>query len=191
MKLSKTILAIVAAVAASGFTCQQAQATQISGMLNIAGTATFNHNSLKHDTEVVAFENVTVGGGNTGAFSGIALGTSVVMSSPYMFIPSTGVPTLLSVDGFTFSLNSSTVEKQSKGFLIISGAGTIFGNGFDPTPGLWAFSTQSAGGNPGTTFTFSANVNAVPTPDSGMTVALLGAGLLGLAAFRAKFATKS
>ena len=28
----------------------------------------------------------------------------------------------------------------------------------------------------------------MPTPDSGMTVALLGAGLIGLAAFRAKFA---
>jgi VPDSG-CTERM motif len=192
MKLSKTVLAIVAAVAAMGFACQQAQATQITGMLNIAGTATFNTNSLGSATSVTAFNNVTVGGENTGAFTGIAAGTSVAMTSPYIFNPSTGTPMLWSVGGFVFDLQSSQVDFQSNTFLAISGAGTIFGPGFDPTPGVWAFTSQNAGGHPHTTFTFSANVAAVPqVPDSGMTVALLGAGLVGLAAFRARFAKSS
>ena len=188
MKLSKTILAIVAAVAAAGFACQQAQATQITGMLNIAGTATFNSTHLGKATSVTSFDNVTVGGGNTDAFSGILQGTSVAMASSYIFTPSMGTPMLWSVGGFTFDLQSSSVSFQNNSFLAITGSGTIFGPGFDPTPGLWAFTTQNAGGHPHATFTFSANTEAVPTPDGGMTVALLGAGLVGIAMFRAKFA---
>ncbi len=192
MKLSKIVLAIVAAVAAAGFACEQAQATQITGLLNIGGTATFNTTSLGTATSVTSFDNVTVGGGNTGAFSSIGMGTSVAMASPYIFSPSTGTPTLWSVGGFTFDLQSSSVELQNKKFLVISGSGTIFGSGFDATPGVWAFTSQNAGGHPHATFTFSANVEGVPNvPDSGMTVALLGAGLVGIAAFRAKFASKS
>jgi hypothetical protein len=187
MKLSKTLLALVAAVAATGFTPQEAKASQITGMLNISGTATFNSNHLGSATAVTTFTNVTVGGGNTGSFVGIAPGTSVTLASPYIFIPSTGTPALLSVGGFTFDLQSSTVVSQNNKFLLISGTGTIF-NGSDSTPGVWSFSTQNASGGKGSTFTFSANVAAVPTPDSGMTVALLGAGLLGIAAFRARFA---
>ena len=38
-----------------------------------------------------------------------------------------------------------------------------------------------------TSFSFSANTEAGAVPDGGMTLALLGAGLMGLAAFRAKF----
>ena len=41
MKLSKTLLAIVAAVASVGL-LSSAQATPITGMLNIGGTATFD-----------------------------------------------------------------------------------------------------------------------------------------------------
>ncbi|MBV9010422.1 MAG: VPDSG-CTERM sorting domain-containing protein [Verrucomicrobia bacterium] len=178
----------MAAVAAVGFGSYEAQATQISGMLNIAGTATFDTNSLATAKAVTNFSNVTVGGGNTGAFASIAVGTSVAMASPYVFNPSTATPMLMSVGGFTFDLTSSTVVAQTKNFLDITGTGFISGNGYNSTPATWAFSSQNATGQPHNTFTFSANIGAQPTPDSGMTVALLGAGLLGLAAFRAKFA---
>ena len=136
---------------------------------------------------MVLFNDVTVGGGNTGTFASIPVGASVAMAAPYIFSPSTGTPALWSVGGFTFDLQTSSVTLQNNNFLAISGTGTIFGPaGFDPTPGVWAFTTQNAGGRPGSTFTFSANTAAVGVPDGGMTVALLGAGLLGLAAFRAK-----
>jgi hypothetical protein len=188
MKLSKTLLAIVAAVAAAGFTCNQAQAVPITGMLNIAGTATFDSTHLGSANSVTSFNDVTVGGGNTGSFAGIAIGTPVMMASPYIFNPSTGTPALWSVGGFTFDLQTSHIELQNNSFLVISGAGTLFGPaGFDATPGIWAFTTQNAGGRPHATFTFSANTSGAAVPDGGMTVALLGAGLLGLASFRAKF----
>jgi hypothetical protein len=188
MKVSKTMLAIAAAVTVAGFVCGQAQATQIHGMLNIAGTAKFNTTSLATATSVVSFSSVTVGGGNTGDFVGIATGTAVAMASPYIFNPSTGTPMLWSVGGFTFDLQSSTINTQNSNFLTISGTGIITGPGFDPTPGVWAFTSQNASGRPHDTFTFSATTEAVPNvPDGGMTVTLLGAALVGLAGLRAKF----
>jgi hypothetical protein len=92
------------------------------------------------------------------------------------------------VNGFTFNLTSSVVElPRSTTFLSITGTGIVTGPaGFDATPGEWAFTSQNAGGHPHSTFSFSANTTTVP--DGGMTMALLGTGLMGLAAFRAKFA---
>lgn len=179
---------MIAAVAAIGFSSQQAQATPITGLLNIAGTATFNTSHLGNATEVTSFTNVTVQGGSTGSFASIPVGTSVMMPS-YIFIPSTGTPALWSVGGFTFDLQTSTVEVRNNTSLTISGTGTIFGpGGFDPTPGVWAFTSQAPGGIGGGTFSFSAGTTGAAVPDSGMTVALLGAGLVGIAGFRAKFA---
>jgi len=184
MTIFKTLLITAASIVAAA----SAQAVQIHGLLNISGTATFNTQSLATASSVISFSNVTVGGGNTFDFQGIMSGTPVAMASPYIFTPSTGTPFLWSVGGFTFDLQNSTVTLQNKHSLSISGTGTIFGNGFDPTPGVWAFTTQNAGGRPHDTFTFSANTEAVPgVPDGGMTITLLGAGLLGIALLRAKF----
>ncbi|MBV9009632.1 MAG: hypothetical protein JO354_10790 [Verrucomicrobia bacterium] len=172
---------------ACGMAFAGAQAAQITGLLNISGTATFNTNSLATATAVTNFSDVTVGGGNTGSFSGIPIGSAVAMTSPYIFTPSTSTPSLWSVGGFTFDLLTSTVTMQTNNFLSIKGTGIISGNNYDPTRGVWAFTTQSASGKGGT-FTFSANTGAAGVADGGMTVALLGAGLIGLALFRMKFA---
>ncbi len=186
MKLSKTLLAIVAAAAGVGL-LSSAQATPITGMLNIAGTANFNTSSLTTASSAT-FSDVLVLGGNTGTFASFAVGTPVVMAS-YTFDPSTITNGLWSVNGFTFNLLSSTVEQRTATFLSVSGTGIITGPaGFDATPGVWAFTSQNAGGHPHDTFSFSANTEGGAVPDSGMTLALLGTGLMGLAAFRAKFA---
>ena len=185
MKLSKTLLAIIAAVAGVGL-FSSAQATPITGMFNIAGTANFNTSSLTTASSAT-FSDVLVLGGNTGTFASFAVGTPVVMAS-YTFDPSTITNGLWSVNGFTFNLLSSTVVSRSANFLSVSGTGIITGPaGFDATPGVWAFTSQNAGGHPHDTFSFSANTEGGAVPDSGMTLALLGAGLMGLAAFRAKF----
>ena len=185
MKLSKTLLAIVAAAAGVGL-LSSAQATPITGMLNIAGTANFNTSSLTTASSAT-FSDVLVLGGNTGTFASFAVGTPVVMAS-YTFDPSTITNGLWSVNGFTFNLLSSTVEQRTATFLSVSGTGIITGPaGYDATPGVWAFTSQNAGGHPHDTFSFSANTEGGAVPDSGMTLALLGTGLMGLAAFRAKF----
>jgi len=185
MKLYKILSAIVAAVASVGFLAS-AQAVPITGMLNIAGQANFNTNSLLTASSAT-FINPHVEGPNTGSFAGLVFPTPVVMAS-YTFDPSTMTNGLWSVGGFTFNLLSSTVEQRTAEFLSVSGTGIITGPaGFDPTPGIWAFTSQNAGGQPGMSFSFSANSHAGAVPDGGMTLALLGAGLMGLAAFRAKF----
>jgi VPDSG-CTERM motif len=189
MKLSNTILALVAAIAAAAFTPHQAQAMQITGLLNLHGTATLDNTHLGSAAAVVQFSGVTSAGGNTGSFAGILDGTSVAMtSSKYFFNSSTSTSMFLSVGGFTFDLNTSSVHFQDNTGLIVTGTGTIMGNGFSPTPGAWSFSVTNPAGRPHATFAFQAGVEALPAPDSGMTVALLGLGLIGLAAFRAKYA---
>src|SRR5947208_182800 len=185
MKLSKTLLAIVAAAASVGL-LSSAQATPITGMLNMAGTANFNTSSLTTASSAT-FSDVLVLGGNSGTFAGFAVGTPVVMAS-YTFDPSTITNGLWSVNGFTFNLLTSTVVSRSATFLSVSGTGIITGPpGFDPTAGTWAFTSQNSSGRPHDTFSFSANTEGGAVPDGGMTLALLGAGLMGLAAFRAKF----
>jgi len=185
MKLHKILLAIVAAAAGVGL-LSSAQATPITGMLNIGGTATFDTTSLA-TAHSATFSDALVLGGNSGDFASFAVGTPVVMAS-YTFDPSTITNGLWSVNGFTFNLTASLVQlPRSATFLSITGTGTITGPpGFDPTPGVWAFTSQNAGGRAHSTFSFSANTEAVP--DAGMTMTLLGTGLMGLAAFRAKFA---
>jgi len=185
MKLIKTLMAGLAAMVIAGGFALSAQATPITGMLNIGGTATFDTNSLA-TAHSATFSDALVLGGNSGDFAGFAVGTPVVMAS-YTFDPSTITNGLWSVNGFTFNLTASLVQlPRSATFLSITGTGTITGPpGFDPTPGIWAFTSQNAGGRPHSTFSFSANTEAVP--DGGMTMALLGTGLMGLAAFRAKF----
>jgi hypothetical protein len=184
MKLHKTLLAIIAAAASVGL-LSSAQATPITGMLNIGGTATFDTTSLA-TAHSATFSDALVLGGNTGDFAGFAVGTPVVMAS-YTFDPSTITNGLWSVNGFTFNLLSSTVVSRSATFLSVSGMGIITGPaGFDATPGMWAFTSQNAGGHPHSTFSFSANT--VAAPDGGMTIVLLATGLMGLAAFRTKFA---
>ena len=184
MKLYKILLAIVASAAGVGL-LSSAQAVPITGMLNIGGTATFDTTSLA-TAHSATFSDALVLGGNSGDFAGFAVGTPVVMAS-YTFDPSTITNGLWSVNGFTFNLTASLVQlPRTATFLSITGTGTITGPaGFDATPGVWAFTSQNASGRPHSTFSFSANTEAVP--DGGMTMALLGTGLMGLAAFRAKF----
>src|SRR5437879_411047 len=163
MKLIKTLMAgLTAMVVAAGFALS-AHATPITGILNIAGTANFNTPSLLTASSAT-FSDVIVLGGNDGTFAGFAVGTPVVMAS-YTFDPSTITNGLWSVNGFTFNLLTSTVMNRSATFLSVTGTGIITGPaGFDATPGVWAVSTQNAGGHPHDTFSFSANTT-VGRPD--------------------------
>ncbi len=199
MKISKTILAVLATgLISGGLLSQQAQAAQITGDISFGGTAIFDTHSLATATQVNSFQALTgelnsarVGSGPgdaTGDFSGL---NSQLASFPphYVFSPSSTQDPLWSIGGFTFHLTSSTVVLQTQNFLNILGTGFITSSnpGFDRTGGTWSFASSNSSGRNHASFTFQANSGAVPTvPDSGSTVALLGAGLIGLAALRAK-----
>ena len=89
----------------------------------------------------------------------VTVGATVTMAAPWNF-SSGPLPALWSVGGFTFDLTASSIVPQGNGFLNVSGTGTITGNGFDPTPGSWRFSTQNPPANG--VFSFSASTTASP-----------------------------
>jgi len=171
-------------VVAAGFAIS-AQATQITGDIDFAGQVSYDKTSLATATMVTAWHMATVSGA-TGDFAP-TLGLTPAFATPYVFNPPTAYASLWSVGGFTFELDSSTIQHQDGFLLFITGSGFVTGNGFDKTPGLWSFSSNHSNGKSATSFNFSANTTAVPAPDSGSTVALLGVAIFTVGALRAKF----
>ena len=183
---SPTIWALWAiGLLSGGLFCQQAQAqTPITGNITWAG-------SVELDSPSAATATMVIANGWHGSATGdlpavqsvdgdfdtfIDPGDGTTFASPWSF-NSGAVPNFWSVGGFTFDLLSSTAVQGgtpgSSGFALVTGSGTVSGNGFLTTPGTFRFSTQDPGaGNP-TEFSFSASSSAVP---EGSTVALLGIG---------------
>lgn len=180
-KLSKFVLSLLA-VSTLAF-AQNAAADQIDGAITFSGGAVFDTSSLASATRVDSFSNVKVSSRDGDFASFVTVGDSVAMATPYIFSPSTPTPGLWSVGGFTFDLTSSTVVFQDASFLGIIGTGTISGNGFDPTPGTWTFSSQSP--SAGGVFSFSSG-SASRVPETGTTLILLLGGLAAVEAVRRK-----
>ena len=184
--MNKLLKAALSMVAVGLLWVGQAQGVPITGDLGFAGATTFNTTSLATATQVTSWFAVV--GTTSGSFLGVPIGSAVTLATSWIFNPSTATPGLWSVGGFTFDLATATIDVQNSGLLSITGAGTLTGAGFDPTPGTWAFSTQSAGGINQASFTFSADTAAVP--DGGMTVALLGIAVVGLEGLRRKLSAR-
>jgi len=195
--LTKTLLAVLAAgLVSTALSTQEAQAAQIHGRLDLAGSVMFDSSALQNVTQVVEWRDIFGHSGfsNVAAFNGsysgfVSLGDQATMATPWIFNPSTATPGLWSVDGFTFDLTSATVVMQNGTFLNITGVGTVSGNGFDATPARWAFTVQNAGGGTGDFFSFSANTASV-VPDGGSAVALLGISLVAIEFVRRKLRSR-
>lgn len=186
MKISKLVWTILAAGCLStGFVGQSANAAMINGAITFAGGAVYDTASLATATRVNSFSDVSVmsSDGDFGTYTNVH--DAVTMAMPWIFSPSTATPALWSVGGFVYDLASSTVVLQSSNFLLISGTGTVSGNGFDPTPGTWSFTSQSPSANG--VFSFSGGSSANGVPDGGTTMALLGIALVGIEIARRKF----
>jgi hypothetical protein len=85
------------------------------------------------------------------------------------------LPTLFqaSINGFTFTMTSVTINTQNNTLLDLTGTGIFTLNGFSASPGTFAFQAN----NSGNVFSFAGTETTVPEPGS---MVLLGTGLIGL-----------
>lgn len=150
-----------------------AQAAPITGQIDFSGVGSYDATTL---TVSSAFVVLT-----SGSFSIFPFLNPATFTSPLTFSPSISpLGTLWMVDDglgnvASFEATGGSGSVNGSGFLNISATGTLKLTGFDDTPGTLAISSQ---GGTGVLVSFSAtSVAAVPEPAS---LALLGAGLLGL-----------
>lgn len=181
MKLNKTSRIGAALLAVMALSSAAAHAVAITGVVSFSGGATLDSPDLNSATMVLNWQDEKVGSLHTGSFSVLSTGQAATFTDGWVF--GSGIAPLWTVGGFTFDLTSSTVVFQNSVILGISGKGVVSGNGYDATPGRWAFTTQVP--QVDATFEFSA-AEAEEIPDGGSSVALLGASLLGIGAVRRK-----
>lgn len=184
---SKITAILAVSLLTAGGLASQASAAQVNGAITLAGGAKFDTNSLASATRVNAFSDVSVKSLDGDFVGFVNVDDAVSMATPWIFSPSTPTLGLWSVGGFTYDLMSSTVVLQTADFLLITGTGTISGNGFDPTPGMWSFTSQSPSANG--IFSFSAGGQFTGVPDGGTTASLLGIGLVSVGLLRRRLAT--
>ena len=193
MKKNSTAPPLLASLilAISGFALSaQANSIPITGNISLSGTVTMNGANFVTATAFTGFQSVTVGAPS--ALSGSYVGTSgsAVTVTPFTWSPPTASTPINPLwtfvyngDTYSFDLTVLHEDYASPTGLLLSGLGTAFitgpGTDYLPTSGTWDFSSQSEGQ---TSFTFSSTavVPVQSVPDSGSTVAMMGASLIGL-----------
>jgi hypothetical protein len=205
--LPKTTLAVLGiGLVSCGLFCQQAQATQINGTINFTGFVTLSKNPVMNTSSLV-FSGPTFTTLGTGDFASIPSGTSVFpfadltfndntleTNSPFLFwdfqVNGTTYQWLLEPPSFPYFLASGNVTLGHGGpnprpwSFTVSGPGSAAASGFDDTPG-GTFTLSGTGTAAHLVFAGSFSVGSA-VPDGGMTVALLGLALAGVAVLRRK-----
>lgn len=195
MKLSKTLVTIMAAVVVSIGLLSSAQATQITGTIgftsapnssggslvdNGGGSFTLNFNNPMH----VDFGNDDYTGtvGATTNFASITFTNGGGLTTP-------NVPEwTFSLGGKTYSfdllsLSTATFHNGNPSALVLMGDGVAHITGFEDTNAIFAL---EATGNHLSFAILQPSNTAVPAPDGGSTLALLGIGSVAVEALRRK-----
>ncbi len=119
--------------------------------------------------------------GGTGSYAPINSVSRPVTFMDFTFSPSLSPSPLnplwsFTYAGITYSFVMDSVDvgsPRSSSLLTLLGRGTLFVTGFDPTPGIWEF---TSGETRSAFIKFTSESSALPEPGS---LALLGLGLLG------------
>lgn len=167
-----------------------ANAIPITGSIGFNGAYTTDTTLDLAHASTIFVTNASVSGPITGSFAaeGISAGATASYSD-FTFNPiSTPVNNLWSVGSFSFELTQmgtpsykaqfGTESLSFAGMGIISSTATDFS--YDPTPGNWVFTANTAGDS----FTWSSSssvTKSVPEPTAAL---LLGAGLIGFGVAR-------
>jgi hypothetical protein len=195
LKNMKNKMTILLGAASAMVLAQATQATPITGVIDISGTATLN-NPLGSATAISSYTDLFINSGaQTGAFAPVDAGPhgDTVTMAAFGWNPVTGLPAdpLWTFSdpgtGFTYSfdLNSLTVQTQNANFLNITGQGSLSivgaGSPYTTTAGTWSFTISSTAGGPkADNFSFGFDSETSSVPDGGATVALLGNNPTGL-----------
>lgn len=166
-------LYVATAFAGTALVASSVWAAQINGAIDIGGEVTVASTNSLDFVDFVNNGSVIVVAGDLDTF--INPGDSVVLTD----IDFTTPGEIWSVGGFTFTASSfNNVMANLQGGKDFSATGVLAGQGFDPTPGLFQFSSQTSG----ILASFSSSTSAeaeVPVP---ATLALVSAGLIVLGA---------
>ena len=208
--MKKLSLTLAVALLATAFT-SVSYAIPINGRIDIGAYGSTV--GIDFATDMVSF-NGGIGGFNAqvtnsngdylaaGAFAG-PISTKVNYSnfdySPVGALPSgllSGNQTVWQIGtlGASFRLETLTYldEGATGNTLALTGLGTAFLTGYDPTPGLWSFSADRNQGQ--VQFSFSSTAQVPPpgqqVPDGGSAVLMLGAAISALGLI-ARFSRKS
>jgi hypothetical protein len=196
MKTSKILLAILAATVLG---LGAVQATQIDGTVGFTSAANASGGTFTPDGSgggTVTFNNPLHVNFGTGDYATVPVGTDatfapITFDSAGHLVGGGNIPewtftvgsTLYSFD--LLSLQSASFESGNPNALAMMGQGTVHITGFDDT--FATFAVQGTG--KGFTFTIlQASNTAVPTPEGGSALALLGLGLIAVEGLRRKLA---
>lgn len=182
--MNKTLL-LTSLLAAGSFASVQAL-DSISGAIGFGSfmPAGVSGGTGLGDATGIVFNNfpglgaAIVNSGATGTFAGLDGSFADFFSFTFAPLPVGGADIWsLGVGSFSFHLDSVTVVQQNGTSLVLAGTGTVSHPAYLTTAGTFNLSMQGDTGDQ--EFSFSAD-NAVP--DSGSSMALLGAALLGFGA---------
>ena len=199
MKLIKSLLAgLTAIVVASGLAIS-AQATQINGTVGFTSAPNSSGGSLIANgggSFTLNFNNPLHVNFGTDDYAGVPIPTDVNFASITfqngVGLIGTNTPEWSFTVGTTtysfdlLSLMTATFHNGNPSALTLMGNGIAHITGFEDTAAIFAL---EATGNHLTFAILQPSNTAVPAPDSGSAVALLGIGLIAVAALRRKLAT--